>query len=232
MRDVLERPVAFAEDCIGEKAQAAIDAMKPGDILCLENTRFHKGEEKNDPGVRRASSPRSATSSSTTRSRRRTARTPRPKASARKLPAYAGRTMQAELEALTKALETPKRPLAAIVGGAKVSTKLDLLGNLLAKVDVLVIGGGMANTFLAAPGKAVGKSLCEHDLLPTAREILAKAKAKGREIVLPVDAVVAQEVRGQRALARGRGRRRRRRRDDPRHRPAQHRARRARCSPG
>ncbi len=112
---------------------------------------------------------------------------------ARKLPSYAGRTMQDELEALTKVLETPTRPLAAIVGGAKVSTKLDLLGNLLAKVDVLVIGGGMANTFLAALGHGVGKSLCEHDLLPTAREIMAKAKAESREIVLPVDAVVAKK---------------------------------------
>src|SRR5262249_8932742 len=110
----------------------------------------------------------------------------------RKLPTYAGRTMQGELEALTKVLETPTRPLAAIVGGAKVSTKLDLLGNLLSKVDALVIGGGMANTFLAALGHGVGKSLCEHDLLPTAREIMATAKAKGREIVLPVDAVVAK----------------------------------------
>jgi len=101
--------------------------------------------------------------------------------------------MKEELDALTKVLETPTRPLAAIVGGAKVSTKLDLLGNLLAKVDILVIGGGMANTFLAALGHTVGKSLCEHELLPTAREIMAKAKAKGREIVLPVDAVVAKE---------------------------------------
>src|SRR5262249_372952 len=110
-----------------------------------------------------------------------------------KLPAYAGRAMQAELEALTRALDRPARPVAAIVGGAKVSTKLDLLGNLVAKVDVLIIGGGMANTFLAALGKPVGKSLAEHDLVPTAREILAKARRKGCEIVLPVDVVVAQK---------------------------------------
>jgi phosphoglycerate kinase len=110
-----------------------------------------------------------------------------------KLPAYAGRSMQAELDALTKALEAPARPVAAIVGGAKISTKLDLLANLLDKVDVLIIGGGMANTFLAAQGKAMGKSLCETALLDTAREIMAKAKAKSREIVLPVDAVVAQK---------------------------------------
>jgi phosphoglycerate kinase len=189
--DVLQRPVAFAEDCIGEKALAAVNAMKPGDILCLENTRFHKGEEKNAPEfvdalaalgdifVNDAFSVAHRAHASV-------------EGLGRKLPTYAGRTMQDELEALTKVLETPTRPLAAIVGGAKVSTKLDLLGNLLSKVDVLVIGGGMANTFLAALGHAVGKSLCEHDLLPTAREIMAIAKAKGREIVLPVDAVVAK----------------------------------------
>jgi phosphoglycerate kinase len=190
--EVLGRPVAFAEDCIGEKAQAAIAAMKPGDILCLENTRFHKGEEKNDPAfidalaalgdifVNDAFSVAHRAHASV-------------EGLGRKLPTYAGRTMQDELDALTKVLETPTRPLAAIVGGAKVSTKLDLLGNLLSKVDVLVIGGGMANTFLAALGHSVGKSLCEHDLLPTAREIMDIAKAKGREIVLPVDAVVAKK---------------------------------------
>jgi phosphoglycerate kinase len=189
--EVLKRPVAFAADCIGEKASAAINAMKPGDILCLENTRFHKGEEKNDPAfvaelaalgdifVKDAFSVAHRAHASV-------------EGLGRKLPTYAGRTMQEELAALTKVLETPTRPLAAIVGGAKVSTKLDLLGNLLAKVDVLVIGGGMANTFLAALGHAVGKSLCEHELLPTAREIMDIAKAKGREIVLPVDAVVAK----------------------------------------
>ena len=137
------------------------------------------------------------------------------------LPAYAGRTMQAELEALDKALEAPQRPVAAIVGGAKVSTKLDLLGNLVAKVDALVIGGGMANTFLLAQGMTVGKSLAEHDLADTARDILAKAEGSGCEIVLPVDAVVAQKfeanapsrVVGVDAVAG--------RRHDPRHRPAQ-----------
>ncbi len=116
---------------------------------------------------------------------------------ARKLPAYAGRSMQAEIEALTRALDHPKRPLAAIVGGAKISTKLDLLGNLLDKVDMLIIGGAMANTFLAAQNKPVGKSLCEHDLLSTARDILAKAREKRREIVLPVDAVVAEKFAAQ-----------------------------------
>src|SRR5262249_28452125 len=114
---------------------------------------------------------------------------------AHKLPAYAGRSLETELAAITAALEKPERPLAAVVGGAKVSTKLDLLGNLLARVDTLIIGGGMANTFLAAQGRPVGKSLCEHDLARTARDILDKANQENREIVLPVDAVVAKEFR-------------------------------------
>src|SRR3989440_11910779 len=190
--DVLKRPVAFAEDCIGEKAQAAIAAMKNGDILCLENTRFHKGEEKNDPefvGALAALGDIFVNDAFSVAHRAHAS----VEGLGRKLPTYAGRTMQDELAALTKVLETPTRPLAAIVGGAKVSTKLDLLGNLLSKVDVLVIGGGMANTFLAALGHAVGKSLCEHDLLPTAREIMEKAKAEGHELVLPVDGVVAKK---------------------------------------
>jgi phosphoglycerate kinase len=192
--EVLGRPVAFAADCIGDKAKTAIAAMKPGDILCLENTRFHKGEEKNDPAfiAELAALGDIFVNDAFSVSHRAHASV---EGIGHKLPTYAGRTMQDELDALTKVLEAPTRPLAAIVGGAKVSTKLDLLGNLLAKVDVLVIGGGMANTFLAAQGHAVGKSLCEHDLLPTAREILAIAKSKGREIVLPVDAVVAKEFK-------------------------------------
>jgi phosphoglycerate kinase len=191
---VLGRPVTFAEDCIGDKAAAAVAAMKPGDILCLENTRFHKGEEKNDAAfvaelaklgdlwVNDAFSAAHRAHAST-------------EGLGHVLPAYAGRGMQAELDALGKALDAPQRPVAAIVGGAKVSTKLDLLGNLIAKVNVLIIGGGMANTFLAAQGKAVGRSLAEHDLAPTARDILAKAKTQGCEIVLPVDAVVAKEFK-------------------------------------
>jgi phosphoglycerate kinase len=191
---VLGRPVAFAEDCIGEKAAAAVAAMRPGGILCLENTRFHKGEEKNDAAfvaelaklgdlwVNDAFSAAHRAHAST-------------EGLGHVLPAYAGRSMQAELDALGKALDAPQRPVAAIVGGAKVSSKLDLLGNLIAKVNVLIIGGGMANTFLAAQGKAVGKSLCEHDLAPTARDILAKAKTQGCEIVLPIDAVVAKEFK-------------------------------------
>jgi phosphoglycerate kinase len=189
--EVTGRTVAFAEDCIGPKAESAIAAMKPGDILCLENTRFHKGEETNDPAfvaelaklgdlwVNDAFSAAHRAHAST-------------EGLGHVLPAYAGRSMQAELDALTKALENPQRPVAAIVGGAKISTKLDLLGNLIAKVDVLIIGGAMANTFLAAQGKPVGKSLCEHDLTATAREILSAADAKGCEVVLPGDAVVAQ----------------------------------------
>jgi phosphoglycerate kinase len=190
--EVLERPVAFADDCIGEKALAAVNAMRPGDILCLENTRFHRGEERNDPIFVDALAALGDifVNDAFSVSHRAHASV---EGVARKLPAYAGRTMQDELEALTRVLETPERPLAAIVGGAKVSTKLDLLGNLLVKVDVLVIGGGMANTFLAARGHAVGKSLCEHELAATAREIMAKAKDSGREIVLPVDVVVAKE---------------------------------------
>jgi phosphoglycerate kinase len=160
-------------------------------VALLENLRFHAEEEKNDPGFARALAAEGDiyVNDAFSCAHRAHAST---EAIAHLLPTAAGRLMQAELEHLTQALAEPKRPVMAIVGGAKVSTKLDLLGNLLSKVDVLVIGGGMANTFLAALGHAVGKSLCEHDLLPTAREIMAKAKANGREIVLPVDAVVAK----------------------------------------
>jgi len=189
--DVLKRPAAFAEDCVGERAAAAVNAMKPGDILCLENTRFHRGEERNDPEfvAQLAALGDIFVNDAFSASHRAHASV---EGLGRRLPAHAGRAMQDELEALTKVLHSPIRPLAAIVGGAKVSTKLDLLGNLLTKVDILVIGGGMANTFLAARGNSVGKSLCERDLLPTAREIMDTAKATGREIVLPVDAIVAK----------------------------------------
>ena len=191
---VLGRPVAFAEDCIGEKAAERVARMQPGDILCLENTRFHKGEEKNDAAfvaelaklgdlwVNDAFSAAHRAHAST-------------EGLGHVLPAYAGRSMQAELDALGKALDAPQRPVAAIVGGAKVSTKLDLLGNLLSKVNVLIIGGGMANTFLVAQGKNVGKSLAERDLADTARDILAKAKSQNCEIVLPIDAVAAKEFK-------------------------------------
>jgi phosphoglycerate kinase len=190
--DIAGRPVAFAEDCIGEAAEIAVKAMKPGDIVCLENTRFYKEEEKNEPGfvARLAALGDLYVNDAFSAAHRAHAST---EGLARKLPAYAGRAMQAELDALGKALESPERPVAAIVGGAKISTKLDLLGNLIAKVDVLIIGGAMANTFLAAQGRAVGKSLAEHDLAGSAREILERAEARGCEVVLPVDAVVAEE---------------------------------------
>lgn len=190
--EVIGKPVGFAADCIGPVAEKAIAAMKEGDVLCLENTRFYKEEEKNDPAFvdKLAALGDIWVADAFSAAHRAHAST---EGLGHKLPAYAGRSMQAELEALTKALEAPQRPVAAVVGGAKVSGKLDLLGNLLDKVDVLIIGGGMANTFLAAQGKAVGKSLCETDLIPTANEILAKAKANGKEIVLPVDGVVAEK---------------------------------------
>jgi phosphoglycerate kinase len=190
VEQAVKRPVAFAEDCIGPKAEAAVAAMKPGGILCLENTRFHKGEEKNDPAfvaelaklgdlwVNDAFSAAHRAHAST-------------EGLGRQLPAFAGRTMQAELEALDKALGTPKRPVVAIVGGAKVSTKLDLLENLITKVQGLVIGGAMANTFLHAQGMSVGKSLVEKDLADTARRILDKAERASCAIILPVDAIVA-----------------------------------------
>jgi phosphoglycerate kinase len=192
--DHLKKPVAFASDCIGESASAAVEALGNGGILLLENTRFHKGEEKNDPAfvAELAKLGELYVNDAFSAAHRAHAST---EGLAHKLPAYAGRTMQAELEAIGAALDNPARPVAAIVGGAKVSTKLELLGNLSGKVDFLIIGGGMANTFLAAQGKPVGKSLCETDLLDTAREIIAGAKAKGCEIVLPVDTVVAKEFK-------------------------------------
>jgi phosphoglycerate kinase len=189
---IIGRPIAFAEDCVGPAAEKAVAALKPGDILCLENTRFHNGEEKNDTAFATALARLGDIYVDDAFSVAHRAHAS-VEALAHRLPAYAGRAMQEELEALEKALHAPERPVAAIVGGAKISTKLDLLGNLLAHVDSLIIGGGMANTFLAAQGKAVGKSLCENDLMATARGILAKAKSQNREIVLPVDVVVAQK---------------------------------------
>jgi phosphoglycerate kinase len=195
---IIKRPVQFADDCIGEPAERAVAAMKPGDILCLENTRFHAGEEKNDPAFVAALAKLGDVwvNDAFSAAHRAHAST---EGLGHKLPAYAGRTMQAELEALTKALERPERPLAAIVGGAKISTKLDLLGNMLDRVNALVIGGAMANTFLLAQGKKIGKSLAEVDLIATARNIMDKAKAEKREIVLPVDVVVAEKFEAQAA---------------------------------
>lgn len=190
---IIKRPVKFADDCIGEIAEQAVAAMKPGDILCLENTRFHAGEEKNDPAFVTALAKLGDiwVNDAFSAAHRAHAST---EGLGHKLPAYAGRTMQAELEALANALENPQRPLTAIVGGAKISTKLDLLGNLLDKVNALIIGGAMANTFLLAQGKTVGKSLAEPDLVPTARKIMDKAKSEKREIILPVDVVTAAKL--------------------------------------
>jgi phosphoglycerate kinase len=191
---IIKRPVAFAADSVGKVAADAIAKMKNGDVLLLENTRFHKGEEKNDPAhveelarlgdvyVNDAFSAAHRAHAST-------------EGLAHRLPAHAGRAMQRELEALALALGSPERPVVAIVGGAKVSTKLDLLGNLVTRVDVLVIGGGMANTFLFAEGKRVGKSLCEKDLADKARSIAAAAVNASCRLLLPVDATVAREFK-------------------------------------
>lgn len=190
--EVIKRPVGFASDCVGPEAEKAVAAMKDGDIICLENTRFHPEETKNDPAFvdQLAKLGDIWVNDAFSAAHRAHATT---EGLGHKMPGYAGRTMQAELDALTRALEAPQRPVAAVVGGAKVSGKLDLLGNLLDKVDVLIIGGGMANTFLAAQGHPVGKSLCENDLIPTAQQIMEKAKKTDREIVLPTDVVVAQK---------------------------------------
>jgi len=190
---VIGRPIAFVEDCIGPAAEQAVAAMRPGDILCLENTRFHKGETKNDPDFAKklAKLGDIYVNDAFSVAHRAHASV---EAIAHLLPAYAGRAMQEELHALRRALLDPERPVTAIVGGAKVSTKLDLLSNLITKVETLIIGDGMANTFLAAQGKSVGKSLVETDLIQTARDIMAKAKSLHRQIVLPIDAVVAAKL--------------------------------------
>ncbi|QRE75100.1 phosphoglycerate kinase [Methylobacterium aquaticum] len=190
----LGRPVAFAEDCIGETAAAAVAALKDGDVLMLENTRFHAGEEKNDKAFVEALAANGDVyvNEAFSAAHRAHAST---EGLAHVLPAYAGRLMQAELDALTKGLEAPARPVVAIVGGSKVSTKIDLLKNLVAKVDALVIGGGMANTFLHAAGLGVGKSLCERDLAPTAQAIIEAARENNCAIILPVDGVVAEEFK-------------------------------------
>ncbi|MEM5582972.1 phosphoglycerate kinase [Roseibium sp. AS2] len=191
---LLGKPVAFADDCIGQPAADAVAAMAGGDVLLLENTRYHKGEENNDPDFATALAANGDiyVNDAFSAAHRAHGST---EGIAKLLPAYAGRTMQAELEALGSALGAPVRPVLAVVGGAKVSSKIDLLENLVTRVDMLVIGGGMANTFLAAKGINVGKSLCEHDLAETAKTIMAAADKAGCEIVLPVDAVVAREFK-------------------------------------
>ncbi len=185
------RTVRFAADCIGEVARAAIAAQGAGEIVLLENTRFHAGEEANDPDFAKAlaASGDVYVNDAFSAAHRAHAST---EGIARLLPSAAGRSMAAELSALEGALSKPERPVVAVVGGAKVSTKLDLIGNLLEKVDAVVIGGGMANTFLAAGGKPVGTSLCEHDMLDTAREIALRATKAGCDLILPVDVVVAE----------------------------------------
>jgi phosphoglycerate kinase len=188
------KAVAFAADCIGPAAESVVAALQDGDIALLENLRFHKGEETNDPAFAEALAKLGDLYVDDAFSVAHRAHASID-ALARRLPAAAGRLMQAELEALEKALENPARPLAAIVGGAKVSTKLALLGNLVDKVDVLAIGGGMANTFLAAQGLAIGRSLAERDMAETANEILMKARESGCRVVLPIDAVVAPELK-------------------------------------
>src|SRR5215467_431619 len=192
---LVKRPVAFADDCIGPKAEAAVAALKNGDIVCLENSRFHPGEEKNDKefATKLAALGDMFVNDAFSASHREHASTTSIVAVSG-LSAYPGRAMKSELDALARAFEHPEHPVTAIVGGAKVSTKLELLGHLLTKVETLIIGGAMANTFLAAQGKRVGKSLFESDLIGAAADIMSRAHALGREIVLPVDAVVARQL--------------------------------------
>jgi phosphoglycerate kinase len=187
-------PVGFADDCIGDAAKAAVDAMKPGDVVLLENVRFHAGEEANDEGFAKAVAANGDlyVNDAFSAAHRAHATT---EGIARLLPAYAGEQMRRELDALDAALGKPQRPVVGIVGGAKVSTKLDLLNNLVGKLDYLAIGGGMANTFRFAQGYEIGGSLCEKEMADTAREILAKAEQSGCKIILPTDVVVAKELR-------------------------------------
>ncbi|MEM5515785.1 phosphoglycerate kinase [Henriciella sp. AS95] len=189
---VLGAPVAFASDCVGEVAENAIHSVQGGGVVLLENTRFKPGEEKNDPDLadEMAKLGDLYVNDAFSAAHRAHVST---EGLARRLPAYAGKSMERELDALNAALGSPERPVLAVVGGAKVSSKIDLLKNLVSKVDMLAIGGGMANTFLAARGVNVGKSLCEHDLADTCRQIEANAKDAGCEILLPVDVVVAKE---------------------------------------
>jgi phosphoglycerate kinase len=188
------KPVAFASDCIGPEAEKAVAALKDGEVLLLENTRFHAGEEKNEAGLVAALAKLgdAYVNDAFSAAHRAHATT---EGLAHKLPAYAGRGMQAELEALARVLERPQHPVVAIIGGAKVSTKLAVLENLIGKVDALVIGGAMANTFLKSQGHPIGKSLHEPALIDKAREILAAARARDCTVVLPSDGVVAKELK-------------------------------------
>ncbi len=191
---VIGANVAFADDCIGAEAKKVVDALAPGEVALLENLRYHNGEEANDQAFIKdlAALGDVYVNDAFSAAHRAHAST---EGLAHVRPAYAGRQMQAELEALASALDNPKKPVMAIVGGSKISTKLDVLNNLVERVQLLVIGGGMANTFLNAQGIDVGKSLCERDLADTARGILEKAKKAGCEVVLPTDAVVAEGLK-------------------------------------
>lgn len=193
LSELLGRPVRFIEDCQGPEAERAITTMTPASIAILENTRFHDGEATNDPALAKAMAALGDyyVNDAFSAAHRAHAST---EGIAHLLPSYAGCAMQAELEALEKALENPEHPVAAVVGGAKVSTKLIILSHLLDKVDHLIIGGGMANTFLYAKGVDVGASLCEKDLKDKALDILARARTTACKILLPIDAVVAQEL--------------------------------------
>jgi phosphoglycerate kinase len=214
------KPVAFAEDCIGPKAQEAVAALKDGDVLLLENTRFHKGEEDNDPAMAKALAGLGDifVNDAFSAAHRAHAST---EGVAHLLANAAGRSMQAELTHLDKALGNPQRPVMAVVGGAKVSSKIDLLQNLVGKVETLVIGGAMANTFLAAQGYGVGKSLYEADYLETARKVIHMANDSGCAIFLPSDLVVAKEFKAQAPSHRA-GLRHWRRRNGPGCGPGQH----------
>ena len=194
LSEVLGRPVGFLPDCVGDEVAAETRALEDGSVTVLENTRFHPGEERNDPGfvAEMAKLGDLYVNDAFSAAHRAHAST---EGLAHVLPAYAGRSMEAELNALEAALGKPERPVAAVVGGAKVSSKLDVLTNLVGKVDHLIIGGGMANTFLAAKGIGVGKSLCEHDLADTARDILTRADAAGCTVHLPWDVVVAKDFK-------------------------------------
>lgn len=194
LSQAIGQPVAWADDCVGPAAEMIVNGLGEGQVALLENVRFHPEEEKNDPGFARQLAVLGDlyVNDAFSTAHRAHAST---EGLAHLLPSAAGRLMQAELEALGRALEKPERPLAAVVGGAKVSTKLDLLGNMVGRVDLLIIGGGMANTFLNALGKDVGKSLCEKDMADTAREIMDKARTGGCAIVLPSDAVIAREFK-------------------------------------
>jgi len=185
--------VAFAGDCVGPDAERVVQGLADGQVAVLENLRFHAGEEANDAdfAARLAALGDIYVNDAFSTAHRAHASTER---LAQELPAAAGRLMQAELEALSSALETPTRPVAALVGGAKISTKLAVLGHLIEQVDMLIIGGGMANTFLNAKGVSIGASLCEHDMAGTARDILDRAATGGCDVLLPTDAVVAARL--------------------------------------